>query len=78
MNKLFVKCKGYRLNFKQTRIKTILGLCNHYPHFGIHKGGMIPHVIKDWPETGFIEMSHISINIWWIIILITKYTKNQY
>jgi len=76
VKKLFLKCKGFRFNYtKKKRILTIVGLCNRYPHFGIRKSGMIPHIIEDYPETGYVEMTSISINIWWLIILIRKYWR---
>jgi len=73
--KLWIRCRGFRFNFNKTRILTIIALHNRYNHFGFHKSGMTPYVIKDFPETGFIEMKRISINIWWLVILITKYER---
>ena len=75
MNKVIVKAWAFRFNFGRTRLIFNFGWCNHSKHYGIRKSGMIPHIIVDYPETGYVEFGRLVFHLGYYQLIITKLKK---
>ena len=75
MSQITVKARAFRFNFRRTRLVFNFGWCNHSKHYGIRKRGMIPLIIKDYPETGYVEFGSLVFHLGFYQLIVTKLKK---
>lgn len=75
MSEVIVKARAFRFNFGRTRLIFNFGWCNLSKHYGIRKSGLLPHVIEDYPETGYVEFDRLVFHLGFYQLIVTKLKK---
>ncbi len=74
-DKLIVKARAFRFNFGRTRLIFNFGWCNLSKQYRITKSGLLPHIIEDLPEKGYVEFNRLVFCFGYYQLIITKLKK---
>ena len=75
MSEIIVKARAFRFNFGRTRLVFNFGWCDLSKQYGIRRSGLLPHVIEDYPETGYVEFNRLVLCLGYYQLIITKLKK---
>ena len=75
IKQVIVKARAFRFNFGRTRLIFNFGWCNHSKHYGTRRSGLLPHLIEDYPETGYVEFGRLVFSFGYYQLIITKLKK---